>query len=229
LDDGNLVATKKDPPYEVPWKGESEGRHDIRVRVFDKSGKQTSIHQNSLFVGIHGVRRTIEFSIDDAEEQEDGSIYLDSSDLELVRDSNRGDQVIGIRFREIAIPKDARITKAYLQFTCNEPGKEKTELSIRAERSPDASAFEKLMNNVSSRSVTDQSVKWLPEPWAKSNERTENQRTPDLAGLIQEIVSQRGWKKGNAVAFVITGSGQRSAISSDGPGVSSILHVEYEL
>lgn len=136
--------------------------------------------------------------------------------------------MIGLRFRDIAIPKDARITKAYVQSTCNQPSRDKTDLSIRAELSPDASAFEKLKRNVSSRSVTELSDKWSPKPWAEPNERTEKQRTPDLARLIQEILSQRGWKKGNAVVLVITGNGHRNAISSDGLGGSPILHVEYE-
>ena len=43
---------------------------------------------------------------DDAEERADGSMYLNSSDLELVNDRN--DQTIGMRFTSVAIPQGRR-------------------------------------------------------------------------------------------------------------------------
>lgn len=45
---------------------------------------------------------------DDVEERSDGSIYLNSSDLELVNDpSNAGDQIIGLHFEHIALGQGA--------------------------------------------------------------------------------------------------------------------------
>ena len=39
--------------------------------------------------------------------------------------------------------------------------------------------------------------------------------TPDLTSLVQEIVDRAAWSSGNAMAFIIAGSGQRTAISVD--------------
>ncbi|MGA1843834.1 MAG: PilC/PilY family type IV pilus protein [bacterium] len=56
----------------------------------------------------------------------------------------------------------------------------------------------------------------------------ENPRTPDLSQIVQEIVDRSGWNSGNAMAFIITGSGCRIAESYDGEsGAAPLLHVEY--
>ena len=70
---------------------------------------------------------------DDVEEQVDGSIYSESSDLELTRDGTRGKQIIGLRFSNIDIPQGAKITNSFVQFTANSLGKAKTRLAIHGE------------------------------------------------------------------------------------------------
>src|SRR5262245_6608490 len=58
-------------------------------------------------------------SSDDAEENaSNGKMNLSSSDLELVRDG--GTQVVGVRFPGQAIPADATITAAWLQFEADD-------------------------------------------------------------------------------------------------------------
>ena len=58
------------------------------------------------------------------------------------------------------------------------------------------------------------------------NEVGPNQRTPNLAGVIQEIVSRPGWATGHAVVLIVTGTGKRTADSFNG-GWGPLLHVEY--
>jgi type IV pilus assembly protein PilY1 len=56
----------------------------------------------------------------------------------------------------------------------------------------------------------------------------ENPQTPDLSSIVEEIVGRTGWTSGNDMAFIITGSGNRRAVSYDGDsGSAPILHVEY--
>ena len=55
---------------------------------------------------------------DDAEENANGSVSLAGSDLELVHDNTI--QTVGIRFQGVNVPQDARVTSAYIQFTCDE-------------------------------------------------------------------------------------------------------------
>ena len=54
---------------------------------------------------------------DDAEEYGEGEMYLRSWNLELIHDDNRGDQVVGLRFRDIPVPQGAQDKRAYLQLT----------------------------------------------------------------------------------------------------------------
>lgn len=58
--------------------------------------------------------------------------------------------------------------------------------------------------------------------------RAAAQRTPSLVSVIQEIVGQSGWARGNALALIVTGSGNRTAESFEGdPNGAPLLHVMY--
>src|SRR6185295_6507797 len=66
---------------------------------------------------------------DDAEESSSRKVGLTSSDLELVQDSNL--QTVGIRFRNVTIPRNARILEAYVQFQVDETGSTATNLLVQ--------------------------------------------------------------------------------------------------
>jgi len=169
---------------------------------------------------------------DDAEEDvDDGSISPASWYLQLIHDADDDeDQVVGIRFPDIPVPQGARIKRAYVQFTAwyENPGSEKTDLVLHAELAANAKPFAMVKHNITSRRKTAASVKWSPQPWTVGGERSEKQRTPDLSALIQEVVNQPDWKKGNFLALIISGSGCRSADSWDGSWSGDpMLYVEH--
>jgi hypothetical protein len=59
--------------------------------------------------------------------------------------------------------------------------------------------------------------------------QAEHPPTPDLSSIVQEIVDLSGWDSGNAMVFMIEGSGKRVAASYDGNKHSApLLHVEYD-
>ncbi|MBN1670747.1 MAG: CotH kinase family protein [Kiritimatiellae bacterium] len=170
-------------------------------------------------------------SSDDAEENvTDGSMYLDSSDLELIREGYGAgyDQAVGIRFGGVAVPRGATIVNAYIQFKADEADTEATALTIAAHAADDAPTFAASAANITARSRTAASVAWNPPAWSTVGEAGAAQRTPNLASVVQELVNRSGWSSGNAMAFIMTGSGQRVAESYDGdsPG-APLLHVEY--
>ena len=66
---------------------------------------------------------------DDAEERADGSMYLTSSDLELVFDGG-GDQTVGMRFNGVDIPQGAAILNAFVQFKVDETPSNLTNLMM---------------------------------------------------------------------------------------------------
>ncbi|MDY0167903.1 MAG: PQQ-binding-like beta-propeller repeat protein [Thermoguttaceae bacterium] len=150
---------------------------------------------------------------DDAEENESGAVGLGSSDLELTMD--RSQQQIGLRFASIPIAPGAKIRRAYMQFTAKDGTSEATVLSIRGHAADDSPRFSTAAKDVSSRPRTDAEVSWEPPAWSRSDAGPA-QQTPDLGSIIEEIVARPGWKQGNALALMITGTGKRVAWSFDG-------------
>jgi hypothetical protein len=169
----------------------------------------------------------VDASSDDAEEAlSDGDVNLISTDLELGQQGTvSGAQVVGIRFAGLSVPKDATISAAWIEFTVDETDSGETDLVILAEAVDDAATFTISQFNVTSRTLTNSVVAWAPPPWSTVGE---THQTPDISSLIQEVVDRPGWSEGNALAIIISGSGERTAESYDGrPGSAPLLHVEY--
>ncbi len=167
---------------------------------------------------------------DDAEENAaSGSMYLDSSDLEFTEDGSTA-QVVGMRFVDVAVPPGATIVEAYVQFQVDETDSEATALTIRGQRSDHAPAFGSNSRNISSRPLTQASVAWMPPAWTSVGAAGPDQRTPNLASVLQEIVGQPGWQSGNALALIVSGTGERTAESHDGnASAAPLLHVAWTM
>ena len=166
---------------------------------------------------------------DDVEQGTSGSVILNSSDLEMAVDRTVV-QTVGLRFTRIDIPQGAIITSAYIQFQTEEVQTGTASLQIRGEDSDDAAAFTSASFNVSSRVKTDAWVNWTPDPWGTIGETALAQQTPNLAGIVQEIVSRSGWTPLNDIAFIVTGSGTRTAEAYEGGAAKApLLHIEYML
>lgn len=169
-------------------------------------------------------------SSDDVEERvSDGAMYVTSSDLELTNDAGyRGPQVVGLRFQNLAVPPGAQITSAYIEFVTDEVDSEPTSLVFHGQAAADAPAFTSTDYGISSLATTTASVAWDDVPaWDAAGEA---HQTPDLSPIVQEIIGRAGWTSGNAMAFVVSGSGQRTARSYDGDSSAApLLHVGYRL
>jgi hypothetical protein len=170
-------------------------------------------------------------SHDDAEEGTNGQVDLTNEDLDLGQLSGfESAKAIGIRFEGILVTKEQKIKQAFLQFTIegNKVKAKQTELTIRAELSPNAVSFKNEAKNISSRKLTKTMVKWIPEPWNPKKAGDLMPRTPNLSPLIDEVVNQDGWQEGNALVLIITGTGERDAVSFDGGGKKEgpMLHIE---
>jgi VCBS repeat-containing protein len=195
--------------------GELVASDDVNINVTGDNGES-----------VTEVRVTA--STDDAEESDTGNVDLASSDLELVFDGSN--QTVGMRFNGIAVPRGAEITSAYVQFKVDEVNSETTALTIQGQNADQADTFSNLTRNISSRSRTTAAVSWSPNPWATVGAVGVDQRTPNIALVIQEIVNRTLWASGNSLAIIITGTGHRTAEAFDGdsPG-APLLHVEYRV
>ncbi|MCH9741376.1 MAG: hypothetical protein K0U38_11150, partial [Epsilonproteobacteria bacterium] len=165
-------------------------------------------------------------SNDDAEESQSGSMYRNSSDLEMTTDSK--EQTVGIRFQNLFIPSDATISKAYIQFSVDETSSYSTRLSIHGEDVDHANEFSSSKYNISRRVKTTASATWSPLAWNTKHEQGVKQQTSDLTSIVQEVIDREGWQSGNAMSFIISGTGKRVAESYDGESDEApILHIEY--
>ncbi len=165
---------------------------------------------------------------DDAEEAADGSIDISSSDLEMVQESST--QTIGIRFRNIQIPKDTTILEAHITFTTDETPTNSTSLTITGEDVDNSDEFSTTTDNITNRlsnNPTSATASWSSIPtWSTTNEQ---HRSPDVRDIVAEITTRAGWESGNAMTFLISGTGKRVAHSYDGvPSGSPILTIKVQ-
>lgn len=161
----------------------------------------------------------------DAEERlSTGIVTVDSTDLEL-GEENPHPQAVGLRFRSLAIPKGVQIVYAQIEFEVDETGSGSAAWEIYGQASDDASAFQVTNNDVTKRPRT-AAVLWQNVPnWTAVNAK---HQTPDLAAIVQTIVNRNGWESGNDMAFIITGTGQRTAESYEGePNAAPLLRIDY--
>ncbi|MBV7330061.1 hypothetical protein KFU94_17810 [Chloroflexi bacterium TSY] len=183
---------------------------------------------------ISTATNTIEIRIDrgDDDVEEDvsnGSMNFTSSDLELVNELNESikTQLIGLRFNNLQIPQGASISAAYLEFEVDEIDNSSTSLILRAQAIDDAPAFRASNYNLSKRALTSAATNWSVPKWDAMDVK---HRTPDLSTVIEEVISRPGWRIGNSLVIVISGSGRRVAESYNGEATAaSLLHVGFSL
>ena len=220
---GADATTYSDGPLGV---GES---YTYRVRAFNGAGfSATSNVATATTLGTSDavLEVRVAASADDAEEYATGVVSLTSGDLELVVDGSA--QTVGMRFTGVTIPRGITIQRAYVQFRVDEATSVATSLTIRGEASDNAGPFSATAGNVSSRPRTATAVGWAPVAWPTVGAVGPDQRTSNLAGVIQEIIDRPGWASGNALVLVVTGTGKRTAESWDGdPARAPLLHVEW--
>ena len=197
--------------HEMPWvlASGAAGVTEIRLGLTLQDGVR-------LNAGL-----PVAHSADDAEENEKGEVSLNSSDLELVEDS--GTQLVGLRFNNINLPRNAVVRKAFLQFTCDEPTADPTSLIITAEKSGNARQFRKESHDLSSRSRTESEVDWQPAAWSKTGDAGKAQRTPDLAPLIRDVTRRPDWTPGNSIVLLLSGAGKRVAGAHDGKRAAKLI------
>ena len=230
-----LLGSDSTFPYSFSWANPPPGIFIITAKAIDNLGASTISAPVTITVTTSGggtVTRSgsIATSSDDAEEAPSGWVNTGSSDIELVNDTGNaiGNQTVGLRFINMAIPQNALISSAYIQFTCNEKTTGTCNLDIRAEASDNSATFTTSSFNISSRPKTTSAVMWIPADWNTVSEATTLQRTPDLSSIIQQIVSRSGYTASAALSVIITGSGTRNSVSYDGvPALAAKLFVTY--
>jgi hypothetical protein len=177
------------------------------------------------------IERQISSSSDDAEEERNGSVNLNSSDIDLLDDGDNA-QIIGLRFNNIHIPDDKVVREAYIEFTADSDNAGDPNLKITTHLDANSSSFAAgrgFNNDISRRNTSNETVIWEPEDWSRKRQY----RTPNLLTLVNEIIALPSWENGNAISFILTGESdednKRAAISYDeDPNKAAKLVLELE-
>ncbi len=164
-------------------------------------------------------------AFDDVEQRPTGFADWLGSTLN-VPNSGGTTQTVGIRFDNLQVPKGATITEAWIQFTSSAANSGATTVQVQGVAANDTPTFTTSSTTVTSRPRTQASVTWTPSAWTGGGQAGAAQRTSNLRSVVQEIVGRTGWNPGNALAFVLSGSGERRASSHDG-SVAPVLHLAY--
>ncbi|MCR9052967.1 MAG: T9SS type A sorting domain-containing protein [Phaeodactylibacter xiamenensis] len=152
---------------------------------------------------------TFAASSDDAEQENDAIDALFDDDIDAGWEGAPEDFNIlscGLRFRDICIPKGARIDSAFIVVYSHEAktAEDVAELTIYGNDVDDAETFTEDAL-ITDRTYTQERVEWtVAEEWGLWTE----ERTPDLSNIVQEIIDRDGWNFGNSLAFIIEGENQ---------------------
>ncbi len=180
----------------------------------------STVHANNGCVGASFAKK-INRRSDDFEFKPNGSMVTRSNQkrsLEMMRYNNQTQDGVGLIFRDIIVPQNARITEAYVVFEANGYNQHtSTTLTVDVINSSNAKNLSK--NNWMSHSVVGPSFTWTPGSWThrqKYSTREPSHANPDLAQQIEAVVNRSDWDSGDSIGIRISGSGLRRAYSYDG-------------
>ena len=216
-------------------------------RIYSQEGSSAkapvlNLSYDATASGLGCIQKTesaqVSSDTDDAE-QNGSSMDRTSGDLDL------GEKIVGVRFREVDVPKDATIISAYIDFVADgtsTSGSSPT-VNIVGQAHDNAPAFSSNNNDLSGRSATSANVNWnldAASPAANSgpagasgpwNADDATHTTPNLATIVQQIVNRSGWVSGNNMVFRFSdvGSVGRAAQSRDDSGTQAPrLRIVYQ-
>ncbi len=147
--------------------------------------------------------------------------------LEVVWLPDDSNQKTALRFDGVFVPQGATITSAFIEFETR-GGNSSTSLDIQAEKVANSAPLQEASFNIGSRPLTANKVDWDNIiPW--TTDADDHKTTPDVSALVQEVVGQGGWCAGNAMTFVLSGTGARKFKSYDyGSGAVPRLKIRFD-
>lgn len=205
-----ILGLDHEPPFELVWQAPNRGRHEIVARV--RYGERDALASESvIYVGIPALERTVKKKTDLAMELGDGSVWPPYDRLWFAPE----ERTAGIRFEKVNVSLRAHIANSYLQLTAADPESQPTTLEIQGELAANAPALRFEKGDLSRRHRTAASVNWLSKPWTFVGEQ---ERSPNLAPIVEEVFALPGWQPGNAVVLFIRCSGRRATQLPDEHG-----------
>lgn len=136
-----------------------------------------------------------------------------------------------LRFTEIDIPQGASIVSAIITMIANTSQSVTTcQLTINGNLANDAAAPTNV-SEYNSATRTSNSTAWQPAATTANSAFV----TPDITDIIQEIINQSGWARGNALQIFIEDNGSDSSANRDwisfenSPSQVAYITISYEV
>jgi hypothetical protein len=215
------------------------GVYVLRLTVRDPKGA-VGTDEAQIRVLNPGDSRTVALPVisgsDDAQQGGGSSgtfVDLGSADNELgnTGGTNPVNVLTGLRFGNLPVPRGSRIVRAQIQFKVDEGSTGPASFTIVGEDSDNAGTYLSVAGNISARPRTTATTAWDPPTWnapgIDGGEAGPAQLTPELRAIVQEIIDRPGWQRGNAVAFMFSGTGRRTAEAKDGL-TPPVLQLDFE-
>ncbi len=145
------------------------------------------------------------------------------------------ENVIGLRFAQLQIPRGATIARAVLAVTGSATESRAVSWRIQAEAADDSAAFQAASGNISGRARTTNQMDWQVGAMVAGETYTtcvDGTCTGDLKDVVQEVVNRSGWCGGNTLSLILTRAGSdpgyRDIVTyEDDPGQAPSLEVAY--
>ena len=171
---------------------------------------------------------SIEASAGDAYEDNNGEVFLDEVALPLMTYDGTSTAIFtGLHFPELLVPQGATVIDARIEFTSASNASAYSELNFAIENNVNSVPFEDGFNKIRDRNWAPNTVNWKDVPPWTLEEVVES---PNLATLINPIVSKSDWCGGKPVSFSIEGIGDRLASAYErGNQTVPVLKLNYHL
>jgi hypothetical protein len=151
-------------------------------------------------------QRTVTYQISNQADDvyEDASFVAGSRELWIGKGQSNA-SYLGLRFRNVTIPKNAEITSARLEVFSVQQQWISVDVSMGFELNANSEAFT-AANPPSKRLLTGytvrmaDNVRWNNNKWYQS---------PDLTRSLNEVIARPEWSNSNTLSLIVTGNGSR--------------------
>ena len=156
---------------------------------------------------------------DDAQESSAGIVTLSGTATSVSSSAPRFMYIL----RGVNIPADATIVEAYAELWPTDSAQDSPNLTVRGQINP--ANLVATNENISTRTFTSAGVVWN----AADVGTAAYKRSPNIAGVIQEIVDDPGWTQGDDIGIVLINIAGSFRVSTYNGNVSQAprLYVKY--
>jgi hypothetical protein len=196
------------------WESATEGVHVLEATVTPLQGETDTADNDGQGAVTVSSQVLVTFKVAAAaDDATSGCTFRPiANELELGFDQSCKPEVAytaGFRFGGVSIPQGAAVTSAHMELRSASQYTYRVSTGVWAEASADAEPF----TAAHAPADLDRTTAWaawdVTAPWAY----LEWVSTPELAGVVQEVVDLDGWSSGNALSLIVAtldGGGART-------------------